>query len=242
MTDYHGYDELRDSPATASRNMSAATEAGVKSEEVIDPLFAPPGEQEDQDARHLRLDKSSTFSKRRQVSTTPISLVKAAIRAVVKNLCNKDLKQPHSSFLQLLATLLATLGSVVNGMAIGYTGTAAVSLTDPEGGENLYGEHFHLSMQQLSWTGSINDVVKIKKIPHLKYYPVSLLNLGAFFGCLVSKPLLDKLGRKNVMFLLVSLAYCMGFGLIIAAVNVSMIYAGRYVFTIDVAPERCNRK
>ena len=62
---------------------------------------------------------------------------------------------------------------------------------------------------------------------NLSFVSVGLLSLGAFFGLLVSGPLMDKIGRRRTLLTFTTLNFLAGYGLLIAAFHQYMIWSGR---------------
>ncbi|XP_077297723.1 solute carrier family 2 member nebulosa isoform X2 [Arctopsyche grandis] len=108
---------------------------------------------------------------------------------------------PGRKLPQYLAAMAATLGALAAGAMLGWSSPAEPRLTNGE-----YG--FPVSKDQNAWIGS-------------------LTTLGAACVCIPIGILMDKIGRKLAMLLLV-LPFTLGWLLIILATNVDMLYAGRF--------------
>ena len=56
---------------------------------------------------------------------------------------------------------------------------------------------------------------------------VGLLSLGAFFGLLISGPMMDKIGRRRTLLTFTTFNFLAGYGLMIASFHQYMIWSGR---------------
>eukprot|EP00096_Caligus_rogercresseyi_P014943 TRINITY_DN739_c0_g1_i1.p1 TRINITY_DN739_c0_g1~~TRINITY_DN739_c0_g1_i1.p1 ORF type:complete len:555 (+),score=126.06 TRINITY_DN739_c0_g1_i1:271-1935(+) len=113
----------------------------------------------------------------------------------------------HSKKKQTLATGIITLGCLLNGTSIGYTGIAIPSLMN---GTDIYNNPLNLTQQDISWI-------------------TSLLPLGCFFGGLMSIYVMEKFGRKKTLLFFTSAFYFLGYLLIYLAYNMEVICAGRFL-------------
>jgi len=130
----------------------------------------------------------------------------------------------YSKRKQVLATLFATLGCLLNGAVIGYTGPAIPSLMNTTGmGNNVYGADLVLGPQEASWI-------------------TGLLSIGCFVGCIVAGPCMERFGRRITLMIVTSSAYLLGFIFILLASNVALIFIGRFLtgmglgFVLATAP------
>ncbi|XP_050535988.1 facilitated trehalose transporter Tret1-like isoform X2 [Daktulosphaira vitifoliae] len=110
-------------------------------------------------------------------------------------------EQSHNKkWTQYLAALIATIGGFIAGTTLGWT--------SPTGELLKNGQYpFTVTEDDLSWIGSC-------------------MPLGAMFGCLLTGWLVDKLGRKNMMLLLV-VPCLIGWAMIIWAESVLSMCLGR---------------
>lgn len=121
---------------------------------------------------------------------------------------------PHSRRKQALATLCATLGCLLNGAVIGYTGPAIPSMMNSTGslggGSNLWGDPLVLDAQQASWI-------------------TGLLSIGCFCGCLLAGPCLQYLGRRFTLMVVASSSYLLSFMAIMFASSAGLVFVGRFL-------------
>uniref|UniRef100_A0A1A9ZKQ0 Major facilitator superfamily (MFS) profile domain-containing protein n=1 Tax=Glossina pallidipes TaxID=7398 RepID=A0A1A9ZKQ0_GLOPL len=144
-------------------------------------------------------------------------LLESSVRAEIygsqpaeqQNLLNKMVHTTgieSKTFPQYVAALSATGGAFAAGTLLGWTSPAQNRLT---GGE--YG--FPVSNAAFSWIGSA-------------------MTLGAAFICIPIGFLINMIGRKLTMLLLV-LPFTLGWALLIWAQNVEMMYAARFILGIS---------
>lgn len=105
-----------------------------------------------------------------------------------------------------LNLLSATLGALAAGTLLGWTSPASKTAIEKE-----YG--FKVGEDEYGWIGS-------------------LMTIGAACVCLPIGILIDVLGRKMSMLLLV-FPFTLGWALIIWATNIGMLYAGRYIVGVS---------
>lgn len=119
---------------------------------------------------------------------------------------------PQSRKRQIQATFCATLGCLLNGSVIGYTGPAIPSLMNktPNGGRTLWETPIELEAQEASWIAG-------------------LLSVGCFVGCLLAGPTMEYFGRRTNLLVFTSCLYLAGFFLILLAGNSGMVLAGRFL-------------
>lgn len=108
---------------------------------------------------------------------------------------------------QYLAALAATLGALAAGSMLGWSAPVMVKLTDAE--NNTSGYDFEVTKSQGDWIASI-------------------INLGAAFICFPIGMVMDIIGRKNTMLLLV-IPFTLGWLLITFGTSVGMLIAGRFI-------------
>ncbi|XP_046418188.1 facilitated trehalose transporter Tret1-like isoform X1 [Neodiprion virginianus] len=109
---------------------------------------------------------------------------------------------------QYIAAIAATLGSLAFGAVLGW------STSGGDGGIDLAAEYnITISSSEFSWIGSIT-------------------NLGAAAVCVPFGVLMDLIGRKPSMLLLVA-PFLVGWGLIIWANSVVMFYVGRFILGVS---------
>ncbi|KAJ8713249.1 hypothetical protein PYW07_013619 [Mythimna separata] len=106
---------------------------------------------------------------------------------------------------QYLAALAATLGALAAGSMLGWSAPVMVKLTDP----NDTSYDFDVSKTQGDWISSV-------------------INLGAAFICFPIGMVMDIIGRKKTMLLLV-LPFTLGWLLITFGTSVGMLIAGRLI-------------
>lgn len=121
----------------------------------------------------------------------------------------QQVSTPFSRRRQIIATVCATLGCLLNGAVIGYTGPALPSLADPGGG-SFWGPPLLLQDQEASWI-------------------TSLLSIGCFVGCVMAGPLMERIGRKKSLMLVAMGNYAVGFTCILLADRAEFIYVGRFL-------------
>ncbi|TRY75882.1 hypothetical protein TCAL_09756 [Tigriopus californicus] len=109
---------------------------------------------------------------------------------------------------QTLAVFIVTIASILNGTSIGYSGPAVPLLLNPVS-TNIYGGFLTLDVQDVSWITAI-------------------MSLGCFFGCIVSGPIMDKIGRKPTLMLVTTGLFVLGYLLIFLAPNIGTLLAGRF--------------
>lgn len=109
---------------------------------------------------------------------------------------------------QTLAVFIVTIASILNGTSIGYSGPAVPLLLDLDS-TNLYGGSLVLDVQDVSWITAI-------------------MSLGCFFGCIVSGPIMEKIGRKPTLMLVTTGIFVFGYMLIFLAPNVGTLLTGRF--------------
>ncbi|XP_035444808.1 facilitated trehalose transporter Tret1 isoform X1 [Spodoptera frugiperda] len=106
---------------------------------------------------------------------------------------------------QYLAALAATLGALAAGSMLGWSAPVMVKLTDP----NSTDYDFAVTKGQGDWISSV-------------------INLGAAFICFPIGLVMDAIGRKKTMLLLV-LPFTLGWLLITFGTSVGMLIAGRLI-------------
>ncbi|XP_022834741.1 facilitated trehalose transporter Tret1 isoform X2 [Spodoptera litura] len=106
---------------------------------------------------------------------------------------------------QYLAALAATLGALAAGSMLGWSAPVMVKLTDP----NSTDYDFSVTQRQGDWISSV-------------------INLGAAFICFPIGLIMDAIGRKKTMLLLV-LPFTLGWLLITFGTSVGMLIAGRLI-------------
>ena len=74
----------------------------------------------------------------------------------MQELSPQQVSTPFSRRRQFIATVCATLGCLLNGAVIGYTGPALPSLADPGGG-SFWGPPLLLRDQEASWITSLGS-------------------------------------------------------------------------------------
>jgi len=116
----------------------------------------------------------------------------------------------YSKRKQVLATLCATLGCLLNGAVIGYSSPALPSLLPPHNTTDLWGGSTTLDLQECSWVAS-------------------LLSVGCFLGCLLAGPVMERIGRKRTLMLVSSASYAIGFLAILTARSALLINLGRFM-------------
>ncbi|XP_008559792.1 facilitated trehalose transporter Tret1 [Microplitis demolitor] len=114
-------------------------------------------------------------------------------------------ENPHlshgSATRQILAALVAQLGTVNTGMAFGFSAIAISQLRDVN-------STMPIDDTQESWIASMSSI-------------------GTPIGCLLSGYLMDQLGRKRSL-IITEIPALLGWLLITFATNIEMIYAGRF--------------
>jgi len=115
---------------------------------------------------------------------------------------------PYSKKKQVFATFCATLGCLLNGAVIGYTGPAIPSLTN--NGTSIWGSQTSVDIQQASWI-------------------TGLLSIGCFIGCVMAGPIMERIGRRRTLMFVASGFYAGGFLLITLAGSAELIYTGRFM-------------
>jgi SP family facilitated glucose transporter-like MFS transporter 8 len=107
----------------------------------------------------------------------------------------------------IIAALAATFGAFVLGTLLGWSSPVQPQLQNGTSlsPDNIW--YINLNNDEMSWVGS-------------------LVTLGALIGALSAGVLMDRFGRKTVL-LAISVPYAVGWVLIIAAVDPSMLYIGR---------------
>lgn len=106
---------------------------------------------------------------------------------------------------QYIAALAATLGALASGSMLGWSSPVVFAITQV----NSTDYNFSVTEDQGAWISS-------------------LINLGAAFICFPIGLIMDLIGRKKTMLLLV-LPFTLGWALIIWAGNVGMLMAGRFI-------------
>ncbi|XP_021186691.1 facilitated trehalose transporter Tret1-2 homolog isoform X2 [Helicoverpa armigera] len=106
---------------------------------------------------------------------------------------------------QYLAALAATLGALAAGSMLGWSAPVMVKLTNASSTDY----DFSVSQTQGDWISSI-------------------INLGAAFICFPIGLVMDRIGRKNTMLLLV-VPFTLGWLLITFGTSVGMLIAGRFI-------------
>ncbi|XP_018901427.2 LOW QUALITY PROTEIN: facilitated trehalose transporter Tret1 [Bemisia tabaci] len=103
---------------------------------------------------------------------------------------------------QYLATIIVTIGGFICGTIIAWSSPAAVKLENCEDG-------FPVDENDMSWIGGI-------------------MPIGAILGCILTALVVDILGRKNTMIVVV-LPCTIGWSLIVWADSVLMLCLGRFI-------------
>ena len=123
---------------------------------------------------------------------------------------NQDITSTgYSKRKQVMATLCATMGCLLNGSVIGYTGPAIPSLLSTNS-SSVWGTLPPVSFQEASWL-------------------TGLLSIGCFVGCVMAGPVMEKIGRKKSLMFVAGGLYILGFLLISLASRVELLYAGRFM-------------
>jgi len=126
------------------------------------------------------------------------------------HLNNQDIpSSAYSKRKQVLATLCATSGCLLNGSVIGYTSPAIPSLLD-NSTNNVWGHYTEITFQQTSWM-------------------TGLLSIGCFVGCVMAGPIMERIGRKKSLMFVAGGFYILGFLLLGLASRVELLYAGRFM-------------
>ena len=123
---------------------------------------------------------------------------------------NQDIPSTaYSKRKQVLAALCATMGCLLNGSVIGYTGPAIPSLLSTNS-TSVWGNTTPVTFQEASWL-------------------TGLLSIGCFVGCVMAGPVMEKIGRKKSLMFVAGGFYILGFLLISLASRVELLYAGRFM-------------
>ena len=123
---------------------------------------------------------------------------------------NQDITSTaYSKRKQVMATLCATMGCLLNGSVIGYTGPAIPSLLSTNS-TSVWGNETPVTFQEASWL-------------------TGLLSIGCFVGCVMAGPVMEKIGRKKSLMFVAGGFYILGFLLISLASRVELLYAGRFM-------------
>ena len=126
------------------------------------------------------------------------------------HLNNQDIPSTaYSKRKQVLAALCATMGCLLNGSVIGYTGPAIPSLLSTNS-SSVWGGTTRITFQEASWL-------------------TGLLSIGCFVGCVMAGPVMEKIGRKKSLMFVAGGFYILGFLLISLATRVELLYAGRFM-------------
>jgi len=113
----------------------------------------------------------------------------------------------YSKSKQLFATISATLGCLLNGLVMGYTGPALPSLTNSTA-VNVYGERLTITAQEGSWIAG-------------------LVSIGCLVGSLMAGPTMDRFGRRFALMVVSSGSFLLGFTLMLLADSALHLYIGR---------------
>ena len=148
------------------------------------------------------------------------------------------------------AALCTTLGCLLNGAAIAYTGPAIPSLTnitgDPNDGGTVWGGDIRVDAQEASWIGNKEKRLSCVCI-HL--LAAGMLQIGSLLGCLLAGVAMERFGRRftlrylatsrystvqysTVQYTLRYLAtssFLLGFLTILLAPSAPLIYLGRFL-------------
>ena len=126
------------------------------------------------------------------------------------HLNNQDIpSSAYSKRKQVVATLCATMGCLLNGSVIGYTGPAIPSLLSANS-SSVWGNATQVTFQEASWL-------------------TGLLSIGCFVGCVMAGPVMERIGRKKSLMFVAGGFYILGFLLISLASRVELLYAGRFM-------------
>jgi len=119
---------------------------------------------------------------------------------------------PYSKKRQVLATVCATLGCLLNGAVIGFTGPAIPSLMNQTdtGGYTIWNSPIKLTPSDASWI-------------------TGLLSIGCFVGCITAGPVMEKFGRRITLLGFTSSLYFTGFAFILLGENAAMVFLGRFL-------------
>lgn len=115
-----------------------------------------------------------------------------------------EIREKPVMWRQLFATFAATMGSLVMGTTIGWSGPGVAILTAND------------TYHEFPVTKSDQNLI------------ASMMTVGALIGGLVAGTLMDKFGRKGMM-IFDSAIFSAGFLLLVAAQNVAMLVSGRFV-------------
>lgn len=63
----------------------------------------------------------------------------------------------------------------------------------------------------------------------MSLFSAGFLSIGAFLGGLIAGPIMERIGRRNMMLLVTSTTFFVGYLFIFFAFNNYMIYIGRFV-------------
>ncbi|XP_029671287.1 facilitated trehalose transporter Tret1-like isoform X2 [Formica exsecta] len=122
----------------------------------------------------------------------------------VNNDPNGDVRTPRGSAVrQVLAALVAQLGTINTGMAFGFSAIALPQLQEPD------------------------SIIPIKEGSTEESWIASISSIGTPIGCLVSGYMMDMLGRKRSL-IITEIPALLGWLLIAFATDIRMIYAGRF--------------
>lgn len=116
---------------------------------------------------------------------------------------NGDHNFKGSAFRQVLAALVAQLGTINTGMVFGFSAIALPQLQEP------------------------NSTIPITEGSAEESWIASMSSIGTPIGCLASGYLMDMFGRKRSL-IITEIPALLGWILIAFATNIQMIYAGRF--------------
>ena len=130
----------------------------------------------------------------------------------------------------MLAALCTTLGCLLNGAAIAYTGPAIPSLTnitgDPNDGGTVWGGDIRVDAQEASWIGNNEKRLSCVCI-HL--LAAGMLQIGSLLGCLLAGVAMERFGRRFTLRYLATSSFLLGFLTILLAPSAPLIYLGRFL-------------
>ncbi|XP_029671286.1 facilitated trehalose transporter Tret1-like isoform X1 [Formica exsecta] len=164
-------------------------------------VSSPPPSEKNSDAQDL--EKTSLVDSVLQPKIQPPTLLDNE-KTDVNNDPNGDVRTPRGSAVrQVLAALVAQLGTINTGMAFGFSAIALPQLQEPD------------------------SIIPIKEGSTEESWIASISSIGTPIGCLVSGYMMDMLGRKRSL-IITEIPALLGWLLIAFATDIRMIYAGRF--------------
>ncbi|KAM0737367.1 Facilitated trehalose transporter Tret1 [Formica fusca] len=164
-------------------------------------VSSPPPSEKNSDAQDL--EKTSLVDSALQPKIQPPTLLDNE-KTDVNNDPNGDVRTPRGSAVrQVLAALVAQLGTINTGMAFGFSAIALPQLQEPD------------------------SIIPIKEGSTEESWIASISSIGTPIGCLVSGYMMDMLGRKRSL-IITEIPALLGWLLIAFATDIRMIYAGRF--------------